>query len=111
MSYLVATIEPWQHSSPGGGFVSTEWLPADKIEPGMVARVRGAWEPIATLEHRLGVGLIATLSNGERLWLLNGLEIRQDLRWDPVPIADCGCWETDSGTWRCTPHLVARRAS
>lgn len=109
----VATIEPWLHSSPGGGFVSTDWTPANQLEPGHVVRLQGGWVPIASIENRLGAGLVVTLADteGTRLWLCgNGLEVRQDMRWDPVPIATCGCWTTEDGSWMCDEHLRQRKA-
>lgn len=108
----VATVEPWQHSSPGGGFVSSDWTPAAQLEPGHVVR-RGGWVPIEAIENRIGMGLVVTLADTDRtrVWLCgNGMEVRQDMRWDPVPIADCGCWSTEDGAWTCNEHLRQRKA-
>ncbi len=35
--------EHWQHASPGGGFVTSEWQPAITLAPGQVIERGGRW--------------------------------------------------------------------
>lgn len=117
MTMHVATLEPWQHSSPTGGFVNSTHLPSREVTPGSVIRnprFGPPWVAVAVMEHRLGMGLVATLTNGERWWLLNRyVEVRTDVRWEPAVIAACGCWDTSyldhGGIWTCDSHR--RRAA
>lgn len=115
----VATLAPWQNSSPTGGFISTERLFGEDLRPGMVVRVsrphQPTWQGITAMETRLGVGLIVTVESGTRLWLfhMNALEVRQDCFLEPAEIKPCGCWDTSylphGGLWTCDRHQQERR--
>lgn len=117
MTIGVATLTPWQHSSPTGGLITTQRVLAEDLRPGMVARTAHTpmWQAITTIEYRLHVGLIVTYEDDHREWIgaWSGLEIRQDCFWEPAVIAACGCWDTSylehGGVWRCDQHLTEGR--
>lgn len=111
MTMGVATLAPWQYSSPTGGFISTERLFGHDLRPGMVCRTTGqnqpVWQGIISLETRLGVGLVVTVEDGTRylLWEHAAMEIRVDCHLEIVDIRPCGCWDTshlpEGGVWTC----------
>lgn len=49
----------WQHASPTGGFVTSDFYPRDRVEVGHVVQVRGRWAVVQDIQRNLRNGYVA----------------------------------------------------
>jgi hypothetical protein len=73
----------WQHASPTGGFVTSDFYPRDRVEVGHLVRVRGVWAVVQDIQgpSRLGVVHLVTAAGCLCLYSpADGATVRTDYR-------------------------------
>ncbi len=113
VTHIVATVAPWQHCSPHGGFITTSTILADQLEPGMVVDDAGCFCPLVAVwcdvPSRHVVAAVRLPDGQVERRLVTHLRVRDDMRWEPLPVSRCGCWASPTGRWTCDRHLRRRR--
>lgn len=73
----------WQHASPTGGFVTSEWRNADTFTAGQVVRLEGCWWVLESVTRFTRYGLVHVWwgdSAGSRVFTMgDGAEVRTDI--------------------------------
>lgn len=73
----------WQHASPTGGFVASEWRNANTFAAGQVIRVDGRWWVLESVTRFSQYGMTRAWlgqGSGYRLFTIgDGAEVRTDI--------------------------------
>lgn len=87
-SVALHSLRTWHTSSPTGGHILTQWVPASRLARGQVVRWRDGWAAIVDIQRAPCKLLLRRY--GKEEWVERyteaGMEVRTDMRIDPEDV-------------------------